>query len=138
MPQGWSVRTLQKYICWVRNFQPVLLPEAEAVLTAFYQAQRRATDRTQALTTIRMLEGLVRIAQAHAKLMARTEVTRQDAVVAVLLVEASTQCTAGVANALHSQFADDPDLDLQREEERMMSECGGVHAADPQCLDWEP
>ena len=63
--QGWSVQTLQKYLCWVKALQPVLLPEAEAMLTAFYQAQRRAADRTKALTTIRMLEGLVRIAQAR-------------------------------------------------------------------------
>ena len=136
--QGWSIRTLQKYICWVSALQPVLLPEAEAMLTAFYQAQRRATDRTQALTTIRMLEGLVRIAQAHAKLMARTEVTCQDAVVAILLVEASMQCAAGVTNALHSRFADDPDLDLQREQQRIMAECGGVPDAGLQCLDWNP
>ena len=84
-----------------------------------------------------MLEGLVRIAQAHAKLMARTEVSCQDAVVAVLLVEASMQCTAGVANALHSHFADDPDLELQREQQRIMAERGGAQVPGLQCLDWK-
>jgi DNA replicative helicase MCM subunit Mcm2 (Cdc46/Mcm family) len=59
------MQTLRKYFCWVAALQPVLLPEAEALLTAFYQAQRRAAGRTKALTTIRMLEGLVRIAQAR-------------------------------------------------------------------------
>ena len=62
--QGWSLETLRKYLYWTKtSFQPTLSPEAEALLTGFYQAQRRLSDRSKALTTIRMLEGLIRIAQ---------------------------------------------------------------------------
>lgn len=40
--------------------------DAEAVLSAYYQALRRNDDRNSARTTIRMLESLVRISQVSA------------------------------------------------------------------------
>lgn len=54
--------------------QPALLLQ---ILVSYYQLQRQAALGCRARTTIRMLEGLVRIAQAHAKLMARNIVTQQ-------------------------------------------------------------
>lgn len=36
------------------------------VLLAYYQSQRRAEQRSQARTTIRMLESLVRVSQVRA------------------------------------------------------------------------
>ena len=47
------------------------------ILVSYYQLQRQAALGSLARTTIRMLESLVRIAQAHAKLMARNTVTQQ-------------------------------------------------------------
>ena len=47
------------------------------ILVSYYQLQRQAALGSLARTTIRMLESLVRIAQAHAKLMARNTVTEQ-------------------------------------------------------------
>ena len=75
--------------------------------------------------------------QAHAKLMSRTEVTVQDAAVAVHLVEASMQCTEGVTNALHSQFADDPDADLQRDQQRIAMQCGKLQEIDLPRIGWD-
>ncbi|KAL0422409.1 UNVERIFIED_CONTAM: Dicarboxylate transporter 2.1, chloroplastic [Sesamum latifolium] len=65
-----------------------------------------------ARTTIRMLESLIRLAQAHARLMFRNEVTRLDAITAILCIESSMTTSAivdGVGNALHSNFTDNPD-----------------------------
>jgi DNA replicative helicase MCM subunit Mcm2 (Cdc46/Mcm family) len=64
---GWTIDVLQKYMVWVkRAFQPVLTPEAEALLVAYYQSLRQAQERSAARTTIRMLESLIRVAQVGA------------------------------------------------------------------------
>ncbi|KAK7241050.1 DNA replication licensing factor [Aureococcus anophagefferens] len=60
---------------------------ASALLEAYYSGARRRGGGGRA--TIRMLESLVRVAQAHARLMHRDVASTQDAVVAVLLVDKS-------------------------------------------------
>ena len=99
----------------------------------YYTLQRAADSRSAARTTIRLLHSLVRLAQAHARLMCRTSVTLQvgvndlscvvvycallkfwcvqDAVVAVMLVETSMHTSAmlGVESVLHAGFPEDPD-----------------------------
>lgn len=66
--------------------------------------------RSAARTTLRLLESLIRLAQAHARLMYRDVVTLQDAIVAVTCVECSMQNTAllGGVNALHSRLVKKP------------------------------
>lgn len=49
---------------------------------------------------------------AHARLMFRNEVTRLDAITAILCIESSMTTSAivdSVGNALHSNFMDNPD-----------------------------
>ena len=62
--------------------------------------------------------------QAHARLMARNEVTQQDAAAAVTLVQASMQSASGVTNALHTSFPEDPDGAAVRDEERLLASLG--------------
>lgn len=66
-PHGWTVDELRSYVMWARTEHADLAmsPEAEEVLLAYYQQQRRAEERSQARTTIRMLEGLVRVSQVR-------------------------------------------------------------------------
>lgn len=51
--------------------------QAEATLLRYYQCQRQSEHRSAERTTIRMLESLARVAQAHARLMARNEALQQ-------------------------------------------------------------
>jgi DNA helicase MCM9 len=130
----WPFERVCRYVAHVRYaFDPVLTPEAEALIRGYYQVRRRTEDNSSARPTIRLLESLIRLTQAHARLMWRAAAFRGDVIVAVGLVEASF---GGRMGALQNSppweqnisFADDPDGDaLQRElqlMERITAELG--------------
>jgi DNA helicase MCM9 len=86
----WNFEQLQRYILYVKHaFEPKMTPECELILTTYYQMQRQIDIRNASRITLRLLESLVRLTQAHAKLMFRDEMTADDAVIVVLLVEIS-------------------------------------------------
>nr|CAG4712655.1 unnamed protein product [Naegleria fowleri] len=112
--QLWSFDKLRAYISFVKSeYHPQLTPESGRILTEYYRLQRRADRRVAARTTIRLLESLVRLAQAHARLMCRHEVTLQDAIMSVLTVDISSNTSSllNVESVLHSNFPLDPDED---------------------------
>lgn len=54
---------------------------------------------------------------AHARLMFRNEVTRLDAISAIICIESSMTASAildDAGNALHSSFSDNPDQECNR------------------------
>ncbi|CAK9250640.1 unnamed protein product [Sphagnum jensenii] len=121
----WTMAMLQSYIRYVRqNFNPVLTTEAERVISSYYQHQRRSASPNAARTTIRMLESLIRLAQAHARLMFRSEVTQSDAIAAVVCMESSMTTSAildGMDNVLHSGFPDNPDEEYMQQEQEVLA-----------------
>jgi len=120
---AWPFERLRRYIAHVKNsFQPQLTTDAERLLTAYYQAQRRLEGRSVARTTIRMLESLIRLTQAHARLLHRDVANRLDATVAVCLVEASMLSLTPFITlpATNAGFEDDPDASIRGVEARLM------------------
>jgi len=87
-----------------------MTPEANTVLTQYYQIQRGALERDAARTTVRLLESLRRLAEGHARFMYRECVLLHDAIIAVSLVDASMQTSPLFpgGNTLHTMFPDDP------------------------------
>ncbi|KAG6535677.1 probable DNA helicase MCM9 isoform X1 [Zingiber officinale] len=120
----WSLMMLRRYIYYVKeHFKPVLTKESERIISSYYQLQRRSATHNAARTTVRMLESLIRLAHAHARLMFRNEVTRLDAIAAILCVESSMTTSAivdTVGNALHSNFTDNPDEEYAKQEELIL------------------
>ena len=107
---------MKRYVEYVRTLRPVMTSTAEEVLKLYYQKQRQLSaseshNRPSSRTTIRMLESLVRLSQAHARLMARQQVRIQDAVAAISLMESSmkTSLVLGVQNVTQSLAPVDPD-----------------------------
>lgn len=124
LTNSWSLSMLRRYIQFVkRYFKPVLTKEAERVISSYYQLQRRSGTQNAARITVRMLESLIRLAQAHARLMFRNEVTKLDAVTAILCIESSMTTSAivdSVGNALHSNFTENPDIEYAKEEKLVL------------------
>ncbi|XP_029965459.1 DNA helicase MCM9 isoform X2 [Salarias fasciatus] len=107
----WSMEKMKAYFSLIRGLQPRLSEDANRILARYYQLQRQSHGRNAARTTVRMLESLSRLAEAHARLMFRETVTVEDAVVAVSLMECSMQGGGllGDVNALLTAFPADPD-----------------------------
>ncbi|CAI9739391.1 DNA helicase MCM9-like [Octopus vulgaris] len=107
----WNIEKIQTYLSLVKDINPELSDNASRVLQAYYRAQRSADDRNAARTTMRLLQSIIRLSQAHARLMLRDVVTVQDAIVAVVLMESTMEGAAllGGVNALHAAFPDNPE-----------------------------
>ncbi|XP_016329769.1 LOW QUALITY PROTEIN: DNA helicase MCM9-like [Sinocyclocheilus anshuiensis] len=106
----WSMEKMRAYFCLIKTLKPCITQEANTILSRYYQLQRQSDSRNAARTTIRMLESLSRLAEAHARLMFRETVTAEDAVVVVSVMECSMQGGAllGNVNALHTSFPGNP------------------------------
>uniref|UniRef100_A0A7S0IB64 DNA helicase n=1 Tax=Micromonas pusilla TaxID=38833 RepID=A0A7S0IB64_MICPS len=84
----WTFDDVRKYISLVRcALDPMLSPDAESLIRGYYQLCRCQMSGQTTRPTIRLLESLVRISQAHAKLVWKNETACQDVVVAVYLSE---------------------------------------------------
>lgn len=128
----WSIPKLQAYICFVKDkYQPQLSRSAMTILQRYYQLQRSSDTRSAARTTIRLLESLTRLSQAHARLMCHDEVQVMDAVVAVFVMEvskATDSCSSmlggGLESVLHSDFAEDPTAEYALQEKMVLESLG--------------
>lgn len=128
----WPTPKLQAYICFVKDkYQPQLSRSAMTILQRYYQLQRSSDTRSAARTTIRLLESLTRLSQAHARLMCHDEVQVMDAVVAVFVMEvskATDSCSSmlggGLESVLHSDFAEDPAAEYALQERMVLESLG--------------
>ncbi|KAJ2006530.1 DNA helicase mcm9 [Coemansia thaxteri] len=130
----WSFETLQAYIAHVKSsLDPESTPASEQVLTRYYQIQRQRDPTNAARTTIRLLESLIRLSQAHARLMFRNKVRVEDAVMAVVLME-STMLSAsilGKTDALHTTIPDDSQAFYAELETLVLGRLGLEHLLQP-------
>lgn len=112
----WTTDVLRQYFYLIKTqIHPRLCGDATKILSKYYTAERRKGKRNAARTTVRLLEALVRLTQAHARLMFRETATALDAAFAIAAVESSTatQSIVGGIGALHAAFPDDPEKDFE-------------------------
>ena len=77
---------LKKYLAYAKKVSPVLTKEAMDRLKDFYLGLRRQSAEGQIPPTPRTLEALIRIATARARVLLREEVTEEDALEAIALM----------------------------------------------------
>jgi len=70
-----------------REFNPNLSDEAAQIFTHYYQFLRKRERLPKDRKTIRMLESLIRISEAHARLMMRRDVIVLDAITTIIIME---------------------------------------------------
>ncbi|KAF5399327.1 hypothetical protein PHET_06777 [Paragonimus heterotremus] len=99
----WSTDRLREYFSWVRQeFKPQLSNSAANLLQRYYTWRRKYLAENDVYSqstlhgrcTLRLLESLVRLTKAHARLMACSEAGIEDAVVVIAMIDASLQSTA--------------------------------------------
>lgn len=123
----WSTERLRQYLYYIKSdLKPKLSYSAQKLLTKYYTMERAAAGRNTARTTVRLLEALVRLAQAHARLMFRETATPLDAVFAIAAVEASAalQKVVGGIGALHAPFPTDPAEDFEEYSSYLLTKLG--------------
>eukprot|EP00276_Gloeochaete_wittrockiana_P008684 CAMPEP_0184650148 /NCGR_PEP_ID=MMETSP0308-20130426/7671_1 /TAXON_ID=38269 /ORGANISM="Gloeochaete witrockiana, Strain SAG 46.84" /LENGTH=1584 /DNA_ID=CAMNT_0027083485 /DNA_START=135 /DNA_END=4886 /DNA_ORIENTATION=+ len=146
---AWPMDKTQMYLCYVKNsFTPTMTTGAERVLSEYYQLQRHHDQNNAARTTIRLLESSVRLAQAHARLMHRSKVTVQDAIVAVMLLESSNPvvdepvmlnpCRLGFGVPIYADFSEEPDIEGDMCAQKILAKLGLQGLKDEDQVDHEP
>ena len=85
----WSMEKLRAYISIVKDrFQPVI-SDAAAILLENHYEKVRSSQSFVIPVTVRFLESLIRLTQAHARLMYRNVATLEDAVAVLRVMECS-------------------------------------------------
>ena len=81
---------LKKYLITARKLAPKITQACQKVLLRYYEIQRGSESRESARTTARLLESLIRLTEAHAKLMGRANWAElEDAAWAVWIMDVS-------------------------------------------------
>ena len=77
---------LKKYIAYAKKISPTLTKESEERIKDFYLDLRRRGSADQIGATPRTLESLIRLATARARILLRDQVTEEDALSAIALM----------------------------------------------------
>ncbi|CAG9579760.1 unnamed protein product [Danaus chrysippus] len=109
----WDIEKLQMYISLIGPRPTEITKSANIIIQTYYMMQRKSEYRDPSRTTVRMLDSLIRLSQAHCRLMYRTTILPVDAITAVSLIDLSMQdCTLDkTVDALHSTFQKYPDFE---------------------------
>lgn len=86
---------MSSFIVYARSVDTRVTPDASLVLQKYYQLVRGSVLVPASRCTVRLLESLARLCQAHARLRASRLVLVCDAVVAVVLVDLSLASDGG-------------------------------------------
>lgn len=100
----WNIDKLRAYVATVKScFHPRISTDASLLLERHY-TECRSSEHIEVQVTVRLLESLIRLAQAHARLMFRNVVELDDAVAIILLMECTVASTS--ASSFQSLYVD--------------------------------
>jgi DNA helicase MCM9 len=140
--QPWSMDKLRAYISIVKDtFNPTVGEDAALLLQRHYE-KCRSTECTTIPITVRFLESMIRLSQAHARLMYRNDVLLEDAVAVLRIMECSAFAYGGfeanvddIQNVLYCDpltmdFSPNADLDFLAFEVQILERYGLIDRMD--------
>lgn len=92
-----SPEFIKKYFFYISKLKPVLNEEASSLINEAYVKIRALTKNEGMPITLRALEGMIRLAEAHAKLRLSDIATKEDAQISIDLVKYSLK-NVGIDN----------------------------------------
>lgn len=101
----WSLPTMKIYINQCRKKKNKVDDDLCKILLKYY-TKKKKNDGNSEFNTIRMLESLVRLSEAHSKLMNEDVVTEEDVFVSIMLMETSMNSTSGISLDPNRIFVD--------------------------------
>jgi hypothetical protein len=137
----WTMEKLRSYISLVKELQPVMSDSAALLLEQHYEKCRSSPGNTIPVT-VRFLESLIRLSQAHARLLYRKTVSLQDAVAVLQVMECTAFAYGGFdgsvddfENAMYCDpmtvdFSPEADLDFLCFEYRILDRYGMLNFID--------
>ncbi|ETO00106.1 hypothetical protein RFI_37353 [Reticulomyxa filosa] len=129
---SWSIDQMRAYFRLAKKRKVTISEGAQAILTRYYQLQRGRIERDMSRTTLRLLESLIRLARAHARLMYRDIVLPLDAIEAVFVMEKSLETS--ILDIRYDDIFDEPynynDAIFQRDLEDLQNEAAHFFGDD--------
>lgn len=137
----WTMEKLRSYISHVKELQPVMSDNAALLLEKHYEKCRSSPGNTIPVT-VRFLESLIRLSQSHSRLMYRKDVTLEDAVAVLQVMECTAFAYGGFdgsvddfENAMYTDpmtidFSPEADLDFLCFEYRILARYGMLSFLD--------
>lgn len=83
----WNLDAMTQYLQTVRGRRVEMPGSLQSVLVKYYKHKKKAAGVSSEYFTMRTLEGLARMAEAHAKLLMKAEVDLEDVVTAIIVSE---------------------------------------------------
>lgn len=102
----WSQSTLKIYISQCRKKKNKIDDGLCEILLRYYTRKKKSSGNGE-FSTIRMLESLVRLSEAHSKLMNEDVVAEEDVFVSIMLMETSMNSTSDVSPDVSRLFVDE-------------------------------
>ncbi|KAI5168596.1 DNA helicase MCM9 [Pancytospora epiphaga] len=91
----WSLPALRAFITQCRR-KPIKISEDLSDVVVRYYTKKRKIDGHSEFNTIRMLEGMMRLAEAHTKLMNKECAEEEDVYIAIILMELTVNATSKI------------------------------------------
>ncbi|GAB6028576.1 DNA helicase mcm9 [Chamberlinius hualienensis] len=126
VPHAMNMNRMKTYFNHVKQLKPKMSSITNRILQQYYLLHRKSDDQKAIRTTVRLFESLIRLSEAHAKLMFRSEVLAMDAIASIIVMEYSLGSLklVDLESVMHTNFPHDPDQLYATQAEAILSKLG--------------